>query len=131
MENKYPNPYFKEKRCRTCDKYFTPLAPSQHYCTKECKGHNAYYKRNYGIDERTYKQMKETQNNQCAICGSEGFIIGRNGHTERLCVDHCHSSGRVRALLCHNCNRGLGIFQDNIDNLKEAIKYLEKHNDTH
>jgi hypothetical protein len=40
-------------------------------------------------------------------------------------VDHCHATGKVRGLLCHNCNRALGLMQDNIENIKRAADYLE------
>lgn len=124
---KYPNGYFKDKKCKTCDSTFTPEAPSQHYCSVGCRGKNSYYTRNYGITEAQLTEMKETQNNCCAICGSTGFLIGKNGHTEKLAVDHDHKTGKVRQLLCHNCNRGLGLFQDDAELLKRAATYLEKH----
>ena len=57
------------------------------------------------------------QEKRCVICKRN--VILR--------VDHCHTTGKVRGLLCHNCNTGLGQFKDNIDNLKMAIKYLEKN----
>ena len=46
----------------------------------------------------------------------------------QLVVDHCHKTGKIRGLICDSCNVGLGRFKDNIDNLKNAIKYLEKNN---
>jgi nitrate/TMAO reductase-like tetraheme cytochrome c subunit len=110
---------------------FTPIAPSQFYCSSTCKGKNAYYKRVYGLTEKEYENMKENQNYRCAICNSEGFMIGSNNHTEKLAVDHDHNTGKVRELLCHNCNRGLGLFQDNIEILETALKYLIKHKETH
>lgn len=48
-----------------------------------------------------------------------------NHHKSKLVVDHCHDTGIVRGLLCHNCNRALGLFKDKIEVLKNAIKYLE------
>lgn len=68
--------------------------------------------------ERTvYGVCKEELGEQfCQICGS----------TEKLCIDHCHSSSKVRGLLCSKCNLGLGMFRDNIEYLAEAIKYLTK-----
>jgi hypothetical protein len=69
--------------------------------------------------------MKEEQNNNCFLCGSEGFLMDTSKHSEKLVVDHCHSTGKVRKLLCHNCNRALGLFQDNPEVLRKAANYLE------
>ena len=123
---KYPNPYFKEKKCQTCKNNYTPTAPSQKYCCVACKGKTAYYQRNYGITESEYEVKKYLQDHTCMICGTEGFIIGKNGHSEKLVVDHDHDTGQVRDLLCHNCNRALGLFQDNVEILSAACSYLEK-----
>ena len=46
-------------------------------------------------------------------------------HKMKLVVDHCHATGTVRGLLCHNCNRALGLLHDNTEVLLNAIKYLE------
>lgn len=122
---KYPNGYFKDKSCKTCSSVFTPSNPCQLYCSKECKGKNAYYKRNYGITDADLTKKKAEQGNKCFLCGSEGFLIGKNNHSEKLVVDHCHETGRVRKLLCQNCNRGLGLFQDNPELLRKAADYVE------
>jgi len=46
-------------------------------------------------------------------------------HTSKLVVDHDHKTGDIRGMLCHNCNRALGLFKDSVVNLKSAIEYLE------
>lgn len=122
---KYPNGYFKEKTCKTCSEPFTPTAPSQKYCSSDCRGKNAYYERVYGITEAEYETMKQQQNNRCYLCGSKGFMIGNNNHSERLAVDHCHDTDTVRKLLCHNCNRALGLFKDNPELMRKAAEYVE------
>ena len=66
--------------------------------------------------------MVAKQENLCAICG--GKEIANRG----LCVDHNHSTGKVRGVLCLNCNAGIGNFRENIDVMLNAIKYL-KNND--
>jgi hypothetical protein len=124
---KYPNGYFKPKQCRTCGKTFIPEAPSQFYCSLKCRGKTSYYKRNYGITEADLEEMKKKQNYRCYICGSEGFLIGKNGHTEKLAVDHDHATGQVRKLLCHNCNRALGLMHDDPSLLRKAANYIEEH----
>jgi hypothetical protein len=108
---------------------FTPPQPCSLYCSTECKGKNAYYKRNYGIDDKELERMKQEQSYKCALCESEGFLIGKNNHTEKLAVDHCHKTGKVRSLLCHNCNRALGLFKDNPELMQKAANYIRKHTD--
>lgn len=71
--------------------------------------------------------MNAKQNRLCAICGNPETRIIRGKSI--LSVDHNHKTGKVRALLCNNCNQGIGKLKDNIDILKLAIEYLEKHND--
>lgn len=128
---KYPNGYFRDKNCKTCRSVFTPTNPCQLYCSSTCKGKNAYYKRNYGIDDATLEQMKKDQNYKCYLCHSEGFLIGKNNHNEKLAVDHDHDTGKVRKLLCHNCNRALGLFKDNPELMRKAASYVEEHKETH
>lgn len=70
----------------------------------------------YGMTEEQFHQMMEKQNGLCAICDSP---IGTDCH-----VDHCHTSLKVRGLLCKHCNLGLGHFKDSIASLHRAIQYL-------
>lgn len=73
----------------------------------------------YGISDAEYTAMLDKQGGGCAICGKHEE---RKGY--RLAVDHCHESGRVRGILCTNCNRGIGLFRDSTDLIERAIKYL-------
>lgn len=126
---KYPNGYFKSKPCRVCKTDFGPTAPSDLYCSEVCKedGHDhAYLMRTYGIRLADYRDMQTSQKGGCAICGNTGFKM-RAHHRKTLVVDHCHKSGEVRGLLCHNCNRALGLLSDDTGRLRTAIEYLEAH----
>lgn len=78
-------------------------------------------RRQYGITLAKYDEMLEKQDYKCAICGNEDEVEGR-----RLAIDHCHSQGHVRGLLCGKCNRGLGLFYDNPELLQNAINYLAR-----
>ena len=127
--SKYPQGYFKEKACKHCKTLFTPTAPSEHYCSDTCKDYgvgNAYLKRVYNITIEDYKDLYIKQNGRCAICNSEGYTMDSLKHIVKLNVDHCHETNRVRGLLCHDCNRGLGLFKDSIDNITNAINYLQE-----
>lgn len=126
---KYPNGYFKPKPCRRCGGTFEPAAPSQLYCSSRCKEQaydDAYYRRTYGESYETVSALREEQGDRCYICGGEGFLM-RDHHRQRLVVDHDHDTGQVRKLLCHNCNRALGLLQDDPDLLRAAAAYIEDH----
>jgi hypothetical protein len=73
----------------------------------------------HGIDEVQYEAMVTAQNGACAIC--QGKPRGRK---TRLCVDHCHASGRIRGLLCDACNRAIGLLGDDPVRLRAAAHYL-------
>ncbi len=124
--NKYPQGYFKEKPCRHCGIIFKPNAPSHLYCSQSCADSafdNGYLKNTYGITKADHDLLYEEQGGVCKICKKEGFLSSAK-HKKKLAVDHDHETGRVRGLLCHNCNRGLGLFQDDPEILKNAIEYL-------
>lgn len=128
---KYPQKYFKDKPCKWCSKIFPPNGPSHYYCSEDCKSKahsDKYYKRNYGLGLQEFFQIMEEQGWKCAICKTFGFKM-RDNHISGLNCDHDHVTGKVRGLLCHNCNRGLGLFQDNVEYLTSAVKYLEKSRD--
>lgn len=78
--------------------------------------------RKYGITPDEYRKMLNDQRGGCAICGSGIAGEGRSGG--RMHVDHCHDTGRVRGLLCANCNHGIGKFKDDPSLLIKAAVYL-------
>lgn len=80
-------------------------------------------KKMFGLSYEKYEKMLLDQGGVCAICGQEELMRIR-GKKLRLAVDHCHDTGRVRGLLCTNCNRGLGHFKDDPIRLYRAISYL-------
>lgn len=81
-------------------------------------------KRLYGITQQDYDIMISEQNNQCAICRTTD--PGGRHKSKYFVVDHCHSTGKVRKLLCHNCNTALGLVGDNISTLQTMIEYLNR-----
>lgn len=94
------SPKGRETRCLDCEKI------------RKRENHLKNY---HGVDEDYYDKKLIEQNYSCAICGCM---------PKTLCIDHCHKSGNVRGLLCHNCNRGLGMFKDSETFLRLALEYL-------
>jgi len=84
-----------------------------YYAEKICKNR-------YGITFAEKNCMIENQKGKCLICGNKF----KNSRDKQL--DHCHRTNKVRGVLCVRCNTGLGFFDDNIETLQKAIKYLEK-----
>lgn len=74
--------------------------------------------------QKDYDALLEKQNNSCAICGKSEKDNG-----QRLAIDHNHATHQVRALLCRNCNTGLGAFKDDEHLLSKAIEYLKRFAD--
>lgn len=89
--------------------------------------HRAYeYLNRFGLTLDDYFKMHDAQQGVCASCGRPE-TDRRNGKIRWLAVDHCHSTGAIRGLLCGNCNNGIGRFRDDPDLLRKAADYLERH----
>jgi hypothetical protein len=79
--------------------------------------------RNYGINHDVYLEMLAKQNGCCQICG-----ITEEEHGKRLHVDHNHTTGKVRGLLCNRCNTAIGKFKEDPEVIRKAIQYIERWN---
>jgi len=99
--------------CGRCSAAKQRLLRAQHPDKK--RGH--HYRALYGITVHDYERMLARQRGTCAICKEPP-------KRQRLSVDHCHKTKRVRGLLCGSCNPGLGSFRDRPDLLRMAAKYL-------
>lgn len=89
------------------------------HASKKTENKQNYLKRTYGISVEDYRGMLEQQQGLCAICDGN--------YGERLFVDHCHETGKVRALLCYACNSALGYLRDDPEIARNAVRYLERH----
>ena len=89
---------------------------------------DSVYRRKFGITLADYDAMLLSQDYKCAICLTED-PRGHGQKNKRFHVDHDHATGEVRGLLCHDCNVGLGHFKDRTDIMKDAIHYLDRHED--
>lgn len=117
-----------------------PLAKRSHdgrftYCTPCTRERNRertpeqrrawHIKSKYGLEVAEYDALLAKQGGLCAICKQPPTANTRTTALPLLAVDHCHSTGAVRGLLCFNCNTGLGSFQDSGSLLTAAMTYLQ------
>lgn len=79
---------------------------------------DAQFRSNYGIELIDYENLLAKQNGVCMIC-KQPPVKGR-----MLSVDHCHTTSKIRGLLCHTCNGGLGMFRDSKQLIAAALEYL-------
>lgn len=125
------------KKCTTCKQYrpkkdFSPHKGRRDGLQSICcicrrdqenlrrrngKAHITWIKTKYGLSLQAYELLVQQQQGVCAICG-QLCVLGR------LCVDHNHTTHKVRGLLCNSCNTGLGYFKDNPQLLEAAAQYL-------
>lgn len=94
------------------------------------------------VDKRVVKKSKERQESKylqnrkkygdsCNICGTPAQEVSMSNSRNKLVLDHCHRTGKIRGLLCGCCNVGLGHFKDNPKLLEIAIDYLQKNGDVY
>lgn len=109
-------------RCISCDKIYSRNRRESR--TVEDREDKRAYEVNwrYGLSKEDYAFMLKEQDHKCKICGKDELDSAR----QRLNVDHCHTTGRIRGLLCHTCNVGLGMFKEDPDLLAVAINYLKE-----
>ncbi len=139
--------------CRACGSSFVTTNRSRGYCSPECRVQGArdrlrrwhenhpdsrkehgqrhdtkpeakvrYRERNllklYGLTYEQWQSMLDRAGSRCEICKKSDV---------RLCVDHCHETGKIRGVLCTPCNRALGQFDDSVELISAAARYLNNH----
>ena len=123
-----------ERVCEFCGEPIPGKRSDSKYCRHACAQKAARQRdptrrrryalrHTYGLTLEDYDLMLARQGGVCAICGT----AKPNGFGKFLAVDHCHDTGRIRGLLCGNCNHGLGKFDHDPKRLRRAIRYLQAH----
>ena len=82
-----------------------------------------HLKRKYGVTQEWYDEQLTLQDGGCKICGTKDPGKG----LKHFHVDHSHKTGKVRGLLCHSCNTGLGFFKEDVKLIEKAIEYVNRH----
>lgn len=83
--------------------------------------YGAEIKARYGVSLEQYAAMLKSQNGRCKICRTNTLSV----RFKRFSIDHCHDTGKVRGLLCNNCNAALGLFKHDPARLLDAVTYLK------
>lgn len=129
----------RKHRCKACERQYNADYRKAHpekareyerkaYENYKDRWPRYWLQRAYGLTEDDYAKLLDAQDGKCAICGGDK---PKNKSLKRMAVDHDHTTGMVRGLLCGPCNSGLGSFGDDIDRLEAAIRYLRRYADIH
>jgi hypothetical protein len=130
------------KECRAADRQRDRDSNPEHYrdITRKSRAKHhkefLYYRArrahlsvNFGISLQEYEALEAAQGGVCAICKKpeEALDSRRPGFKRKLAVDHCHTTGKIRGLLCGCCNTGIGQLKDSVEILENAITYLKRN----
>ena len=119
----YQKEYYKEYRKKNTE----TLADRNKKWREENKEQDALVmlkarlKRKYNISIEEYETLIESQNNSCKVCGTHA----KNNLKGKLYIDHCHTTGKVRGLLCMKCNSALGLLNDDKELIQNLLDYLK------
>lgn len=80
--------------------------------------------RRFNLSLEDYNKMLEAQDFKCAICRKD-----QGTFSKRFAVDHCHTSNKVRSLLCINCNTALGLLKEDAKTITSLLEYIHLHKD--
>lgn len=129
--------YYDNKQRGRCDRCFKRKArPNRTMCQPCATKHQAVYRQHIWKSKGLvfangdYQQLLQQQGGGCAICGAYPKRVVKHSNEIRLHVDHDHKTFRVRGLLCGRCNRGLGMFDDSVTKMRNAIRYVTLRHDS-
>lgn len=111
--------------CKGCKRMVNRIARRVNY-TRE-RGRKENLRQNYGITVQQYEEMLVAQGGVCLVCGQpETAMNGRTKEIQNFHVDHCHTTGRVRGLLCQACNIAYGVMNEDPERIRLLLAYAEK-----
>jgi hypothetical protein len=115
----------KSYRCKDCDDLARKKWKEDNLVSSKLSMRKNNLKSKYGISLDAYNYLLRHQGYRCAICETtENNVIGERSHWN-FAVDHNHDTGKVRGLLCNQCNRAIGMLKDDATLLRKAADYLD------
>lgn len=118
---KYRKEYYAKNQRRVRDRAWKWYHDNQH------RAKNRQLKKKFDITYDDYVKMLTEQNGVCAICCKKETYKNRYGTVRELSVDHNHTTGKVRGLLCARCNAAIGMLEEDVPRIHVLIRYLEHH----
>ncbi|MGV9540916.1 endonuclease VII domain-containing protein [Nocardia beijingensis] len=121
--------------CAWCGEEFVRDSGKHTLCSKRCRGALArekaggqrwyHHKSRYGLTRDEVEGLFQAQGGRCAICSTE--LKGKHLERDSPQIDHCHRTGKARAILCRLCNTALGNFRDDPELIRRSLDYLERY----
>ena len=124
MPGKHSKRYFRKYYKKNRERFLEKARKQRIEHPEQVKAYNL---KQFNLTPSDYQRMYENQNGLCAVCHQTETRISKNGLIAPLCVDHNHSTGKNRDLLCTHCNLALGHVKDNIQILLNLAEYLRRH----
>ena len=121
----------KWRRCKECVR--ASMRNKYHACPDTREGtklrNRTKLLERYGLTWKTFHALLDSQEGKCKICGNELTAEVSAPRARQACVDHDHTTGKVRGVLCSNCNLALGYLKDSVTSARNAVTYLEVNSD--
>lgn len=108
---------YKVSRCKICVIKFRTKRKG----TTEAERMAWFRHKKYGLEKSEFPDWFMIAHGKCAICSKD---LSLNSKKNKACLDHDHKTGKIRGILCHLCNAGLGFFKDNPAILKKAMEWV-------
>ena len=121
----HDRPHYVKGRCQSCHR--------KEWLKTHKTWRLAFYRKRhlrtkYQLTIQDYEELWNQQEGKCVICNS---LFTKTRGPKFANIDHDHRTGKIRGILCHNCNTGLGKFNERIDVLTQAIYYIQKNEASH
>lgn len=88
-------------------------------------GTDRHYRRVFGVGLLSIRELLATQDNKCKLCERTLSMVNGRGFSSIAHVDHCHSTGKIRGILCGHCNTALGKLGDSVEAIERVLKYVK------
>jgi hypothetical protein len=112
-------------RCKACDSTRAKKYAINNRQKIQKNAREYHLTKNYGMTTTEYESLVSIRNGKCDCCGSVASETTKHP-LNKLVIDHCHETGKIRGLLCSRCNIGIGVLGDTLEHTRKAYEYLKR-----